>query len=69
MVVETNDEIIVCFNSEVNPSIIAHESLYVCSYLFQEIGVEFDEDNDETLAYLLGWVVEQIHKIVKINGN
>jgi len=29
---------------------------------------EYDRDNDETLAYLLGWVVEQIHKTIKVNG-
>jgi hypothetical protein len=63
-----DDEIVVVFRTDVTPSIIAHEALHVCSYVFQGIDAEYDRDNDETLAYLLGWVVEQIHKTIKVNG-
>jgi len=63
---ETDDAIAVCFNSKVDYSIIAHESVHVCSYVFLGIGAKLELNNDETFAYLMGWVVEQIHSVVKI---
>jgi len=59
-----DDSIIAVFRSDVTPSIIAHEALHVCSYVFQGIDAKYNRDDDETLAYLLGWVVEQIHKTI-----
>ncbi len=67
--IDGGHEIIVAFNNEVTASIIAHEALHVCSIVFKNIRCDYDRDNDEPIAYLLGWVVEQIHKIIKVNGN
>lgn len=64
----TSDSIVVVFNSKVTPSIIAHEFVHVCSYVFTGICAKIDLDNDECLAYLLGWVVEQIHKNIKVSS-
>ncbi|HSE99836.1 MAG TPA: hypothetical protein VLA48_02980 [Nitrososphaeraceae archaeon] len=65
--IDDGDNIVVVFNSKVDASTIAHESTHVCTYTFQKIGAEIDVDNDETFAYLIGWVVGQIHKIIKVN--
>ncbi len=41
---------------------IAHESDHLCNQLFQSIGATVDVTNDESHAYLLGWIVKQITK-------
>lgn len=46
---------------DASPKIIAHEAFHVVSMVFNDRGIEYDTENDEPAAYLLGWVVEQIH--------
>lgn len=43
---------------------IAHESLHVVNFLFSHIGEIHSTEHDEPQAYLLGWVVEQVYKIL-----
>lgn len=41
----------------------AHEALHVCMSLFDIIGEEVDpKKSNETFAYLLGWVTENIYR-------
>lgn len=63
---QMDKEIVVVFNSKVDASIVAHEALHICSYIFKNTGAEFDKDNDESLAYLLGYVVKEISKAIKV---
>lgn len=63
---QEDKEIVVVFNSKVDTSIVAHEALHICSYIFKNTGAEFDRDNDEPLAYLLGYIVKKISKVIKI---
>lgn len=65
--IDAGGNIVVVFNSKVDASIIAHESIHICTYTFQKIGAKIDVNNDEFLAYLMGWVVKQIHKTIKVN--
>ncbi len=46
-------------------SIIAHEIVHIINYIFLDCGVLLDRDNDETQAYLTGWLFEQIEKFIK----
>lgn len=64
--IDAGYEIVVVFNKEVTPSLVAHEALHVCSIVFKNIRCEYERDNDEPIAYLLGWVVEQIHKTIEV---
>jgi len=48
-----------------NHKTVAHEALHVVNLLFNNIGAKPDLNNDEPQAYLLGWVVEQIHNTLK----
>lgn len=63
---EYGGDIVVVFNSKVTPSIIAHETVHIVSFIFHNIGAKKDIYNDEPEAYLYGYIVEQIHKIVKL---
>ena len=66
MVFPWKGDIVAVFNSNVTPSIIAHEAVHICNMVFWNVGVKKDLLNDEPEAYLVGWLVDQIHKIVKI---
>ena len=35
---------------------VAHESVHAANMIFYELGVKADTDNDEHLAYLVGWI-------------
>jgi|GEM_PF-567795 len=60
---------VIAFENPVNSRIVAHESLHVVTYLFEDRGMRIDNMNDEPAAYLLGWVVGQIHKRIKIDDS
>ncbi len=57
------------FNMSVTPKIIAHECIHVVNNIFHDRGIKLDLLNDEPQAYLVGWVVEQCHKYLKLNKN
>lgn len=42
------------------PSTVAHEALHLLTYLMKRKGLRYDADNDESLAYLMGWLVQEI---------
>jgi hypothetical protein len=59
-------EYVVAFESLDN-SLIAHEIVHIINYLFLDIGVELDRRNDETQAYLTGYLFQKIEKFLKKN--
>lgn len=58
--------IVAVFNTKVTPSIIAHESVHICNTIFYNVGIQKDLLNDEPEAYLVGWLVDQIHLTIKV---
>jgi hypothetical protein len=51
-----------------NARVVAHEGLHVVNFMFTDLRIEYDCQNDEHAAYLLGWVVGQCHKVLKLNA-
>ena len=49
------------FNMTAN-GIIAHEALHATNRILEHVGVEPDHINDEAQAYLLSYIVDQIHE-------
>ena len=45
-------------------TIIAHEIVHLKNYIYQDKGIELDRFNDESEAYLTGWLFEQIETIL-----
>lgn len=45
------------------PGIIAHEALHLMNLIFSDINSRVDQSNDEPQAYLLGWIVDNIHEL------
>lgn len=45
-------------------SIIAHEIVHLINYIFIDCGINLDRQNDETQAYLTGWLFEQIQEFL-----
>lgn len=60
-----NDKIYLFIREDVSAGIIAHESVHVCNYVFQGANIRLDIDNDEPYAYLMGWVVQEVHNTLK----
>ncbi len=58
--------IVMIFEDGTTPEIIAHESLHVVTYVFDRCCMTISNNNDESAAYLLGWVVEKCHKVLKL---
>lgn len=54
-----------CSIADFDASIIAHESVHICNYIFKDRGVELDLTNDEPQAYLTGWIFKQINQFYK----
>lgn len=55
---------IVFVEEKISPSTIAHEAKHFVNIIFDSKGIALDLYNDEPECYLLGWVVEQIHKLI-----
>jgi hypothetical protein len=43
---------------------IAHESVHIANWRMSRIGFKYDYENDEPFAYLVGFITEEIYKIV-----
>lgn len=42
--------------------VIAHEALHAAMYIFHGLGIEVSCENDEPLAYLVGWIAKCINE-------
>ena len=47
------------------PDLIAHEAVHIANYIYKNAHIKHDFDNDEPFAYLVAWVVGEIHKSLK----
>lgn len=47
---------------------IAHECTHVAMYMFGETGCIADVDNQEPLAYLVGWAFSCVDKVRRVKG-
>ncbi len=62
------DRYVIAFNNEdISASLIAHEAFHVVTYLFEDKQIRIENNNDEPAAYLLGWIVGECHKFLKID--
>ena len=58
--------IVMAFMNPTTAEIIAHESYHAVNYLFSRSGIKHDPNNDEHGAFILGWIVNQCHKYLKV---
>lgn len=57
---------VAAFGKNCTPSIITHESFHVVSMIFYDRDIEYDNENDEPAAYLIGWISRQIFDFLDI---
>lgn len=43
------------------PEIIAHEALHATAYILRYVGIRFTKTSEEAYAYLLQYIIENIH--------
>jgi hypothetical protein len=53
-------------HEEFDAEVIAHEATHVAGAIFDKIGAKHDTINEEPYSYLVGWVVFQICKKLKL---
>ena len=60
------ETVIIFFNKkkELKHGYISHECFHAANYTMQFIGWEFDPENDEPIAYLLTWLVDECYKFL-----
>ena len=58
-----HSEYIIAFEY-IEGSIIAHEIVHLVNYIFKDRGVKLDIKNDESQAYLTGWLFKEIDKFL-----
>ena len=51
---------------KVTAGVIAHECKHMVNFIFISRGIELDLNNDEPECYLLEWLINKIHSIIKI---
>ena len=42
---------------------VAHESVHAANFIFSDLGIRIDVDNDEPQAYLVGFIADCIEKV------
>lgn len=63
--------IVLNFNNKrtkLSHGVIAHESVHIVNFVFDNIGAKQDFNNDEPYAYLVGWVTDQVYKFMYKKG-
>lgn len=64
--IEEEDHYIIVFTNTVSPGIIAHECLHIVHMIMESKGFICDLANDEAECYLLGWIVDECFKHVRM---
>ncbi len=59
-------QFIIAFLKPTTPSNIAHEAEHCKGEIFNHVGITEHNTNNEPSAYMIGWIVEQCHKYLKI---
>jgi len=47
-----------------NPGVVAHEAYHLTAKIMQTCDIKYDIDNIEPFAYLNGYLVQELHKII-----
>ena len=55
---------IVAFTDKTHLSNIAHEIVHIKNHIYLDCAMEVDRQNDETEAYLTGWLFDQIYNAI-----
>jgi len=53
-------------NKTIDAGVIAHEALHLTSKVMLACDIKYDSDNIEPFNYLHGYIVNKIHKLLKI---
>ena len=61
---EDDNYVIVIISAE-DLSVLAHEVVHIVNYIFKDVGIKLDLDNDEPQAYLHGWIFSQVLEFIK----
>lgn len=53
------------YHKKIYHGTIAHEAVHIAHFIMTHSGLIDSFDNDEPKAYLVGWITNQIYKVIK----
>ena len=57
------------FGEVISSRTIAHESNHAVNRIFLDRSIDLDHENDDPQCYLLGWIVAECHKFLKVDDS
>jgi hypothetical protein len=65
--------VVVAFNidcevNKVTHGVIAHEVMHAVHEILTTIGMKLSNDSEEAYAYLTGWLIDKVYKVVSENN-
>jgi hypothetical protein len=61
---DANGNYIIAFTEDGNLTDVAHEIVHLKNFIFIDCGLELDRYNDESEAYLTGWLFKKIYNFL-----
>ena len=58
--------VLIWLRKEITVGVIAHEAVHAAHFIFDAIGQDADNSNDEALAYLVGWIASLINETARL---
>ncbi len=55
-------------NHSITNGVITHEAMHIVHFIADYAGIKVDTENDEALAYLIGWIVDEIYQTLSKKG-
>lgn len=60
--------VILNLEDKLSHGIISHEALHIINMVATHVKMSHDTDNDESMCYLISWVIDEVYKFIKENN-
>ena len=50
--------------SAMRPGVVVHECFHALTRICKDLGIKYDPDNDEPMAYMLTWLVDEVYRTI-----
>jgi hypothetical protein len=55
---------IIFARNDISEGLIAHECFHAMGQICMDIGIKYDAENDEPMAYILQWLVDEVYRTI-----
>tara|TARA_B100000287_G_scaffold201972_1_gene190718 strand:+ start:825 stop:1214 length:390 start_codon:yes stop_codon:yes gene_type:complete len=64
IVTSDNKTHIIFRRSDMRPGVVVHECFHALTRICKDLGIKYDPDNDEPMAYMLTWLVDEVYRTI-----